>query len=124
MKATPLGIGPVAAGDLREEVQLQSLTDTRDDLNQPIKAWVNEGGRRPARVRVVRGAVIDAANQTKAPSNYEVRLRRGPLVTKLWRVVWHDPQYDTARNLAITDIIPLDTRDGVDLVCSEGLTNG
>lgn len=115
--------GPIQPGEMRDVVTLESFTATRDTLNQPIKAWLPQTTVH-ARVRTIRGSNVHLANQYHEPTTLEVRIRRGPAVTKQWRVKWNDPVTDTLRILAIEDIQPLDTHDGLDLLCSEGLTSG
>lgn len=115
--------GPIQPGELREIVVLQSYTATRDELNQPIKAWTPQATVH-AKVSTVHGSNVFLASQYREPTSLVVRIRRGPAVTKGWRVIWNDAATNTMRTLAIQDILPLETRDGMDLLCSEGLSNG
>jgi SPP1 family predicted phage head-tail adaptor len=115
--------GPIQAGELREIVHLESFTTTRDTLNQPVRAWAPEATVH-AKVSVIRGSNVHLANQYQEPTTLEVTIRRGPPITKLWRILWDDGVTGTTRTLAIQDILPLKTRDGMVLLCSEGLTNG
>lgn len=115
--------GPIRAGDLREVVYLDQMTTSRDALNQPIKSWTPYATVR-AKVDTIRGMNVHLANQYKEPTTLEVTIRTGPPITKLWRIRWDDEITGTTRTLAIQDILPLRTRDGMILLCSEGLTSG
>jgi head-tail adaptor len=119
-----LGEGPIHSGELRESVAIEVYTTERDALNQPVKAWESLVESVRARVRYVRGQRSHLGDQIQEPGVYEVRIRRGPLVTKLCRVRWSDLQFGVERILRIDDVVPLDTRDGMDLVCIEGLSDG
>lgn len=112
--------GPVNAGELREIVDLQSFTATRNELNETVRDWTTQNTVH-AKVSVIRGSNVFLANQYHEPTSLVVRIRRGPAVTKQWRVLWHDAANALVRTLSIQDVLPLDTRDGMDLLCSEGI---
>lgn len=112
--------GPINAGELRDIVDLQSYTATRNELNEAVRAWTTQATVH-AKVSVIRGSNVFLANQYHEPTSLVVRIRRGPAVTKGWRVRWHDAASSLIRTLSIQDILPLDTHDGMDLLCSEGI---
>lgn len=112
--------GPINAGELTEIVDLQSSTDTFDELHQPLRNWTTQATVH-AKVSVVRGSNVFLANQYQEPTSLVVRIRRGPAVTKKWRARWHDAMSGIVRTLNIQDVLPLDSRDGFDLLCSEGI---
>lgn len=115
-----LGRGPLQAGALDQMVQLQSSIETFNELHEPVRTWTTQETVH-AQVDIVRGSNVFLANQYQEPTALVVRIRRGPAITKKWRILWEDGLTGRTRTLNVQDILPLDTRDGLDLPCSEGI---
>ena len=103
---------PIAAGELTEEVTIQTATVTRGTANAEVVSWadvatvwakvVERGGREPI-----------LADRPVMLVSYEVTIRAGVTVTHSDRLTWGD------KTLAIDTVTPYRTQGKIVLRCME-----
>ena len=62
------------AGPLRHLCLLRGLTETKDELNQPVKVWADIG-KVWAEIKAPSGRMYEAASQMQAQINAEINIR-------------------------------------------------
>jgi head-tail adaptor len=114
------------AGELREKVSLQMKSVTRDTLNGEVVTWATQNELIPAEVTIVSGRFANVADQIHEPTTIRVRIRRGPQVSNLWRVLWREKGATVDRILNVQAVLPIPHNEGsgIDLLCSEGINDG
>lgn len=100
------------AGKLRERVEIQTATTTRDDFNAEVMSWVKiksvwaqvveRGGREPV-----------LADRPVMLTSYEVTIRSEVTVTHANRLIWR------SKTLAIDTVTPLPADGMIVLRCLE-----
>ncbi len=103
---------PIAAGDLNEQVTIQTATVTRGTANAEVITWadvatvwakiVERGGREPL-----------LADRPVMLVSYEVTIRAGVTVTHADRLTWGD------KTLAIDTVTPYRAQGAIVLRCME-----
>ena len=103
---------PIGAGDLNEQVTIQTATVTRGTANAEVVSWADvvtvwatvteRGGREPV-----------LADRPVMLVSYEVIIRNGVTVTHSDRLVWND------KTLAIDTVTPRRTDGVIVLRCME-----
>ena len=62
------------AGPLRHLCMLRGLTESKDELNQPVKGWADIG-KVWAEIKAPSGRMYEAASQMQAQINAEINIR-------------------------------------------------
>lgn len=102
------------AGELDQRIQFQRKVATTDALNQEVLTWADYGDRVWASVKPLSGRSVNVADQIQESITLEVVVRKLAVqVSKFWRVIWQ------GRTLSVEVVLPLETRDGWRLLCSE-----
>lgn len=101
------------AGDLRHSVTIERVTETTDDLGQPVQVWTPVATVRAA-VEPLQGRELYAAQAVHSEAQYNVRVRYLSGITPKDRVKYG------SRYLNILSVIDKEERHReLTLLCSE-----
>lgn len=89
---------------------LRGLTETKDELNQPVKGWADIG-KVWAEIKVPSGRMYEAASQMQAQINAEINIRYRKDVVAGQRLVHDGITYE------IIAPLPTNQRDMLKLMC-------
>ena len=89
---------------------LRGLTETKDELNQPVKGWVDIG-KVWAEIKAPSGRMYEAASQMQAQINAEINIRYRKDVVAGQRLVHDGITYE------IIAPLPTNQRDMLKLMC-------
>ncbi|NNB04732.1 phage head closure protein [Pseudomonas fragi] len=89
---------------------LRGLTETKDELNQPVKAWADIG-KVWAEIKAPSGRMYEAASQMQAQINAEINTRYRKDVVAGQRLVHDGITYE------IIAPLPTNQRDMLKLMC-------
>lgn len=108
----------VGAGDLREQVLIQSRSETRDALGGVVETWTTAYTRR-AKVEPVRGMEAARLAQAEAKSDIRVWIRYQSGITPQMRLVWN------SRNFDVQSVHEVGAEGRwLELMCKEHVSNG
>lgn len=89
---------------------LRGLTETKDELNQPVKGWADIG-KFWAEIKAPSGRMYEAASQMQAQINAEINIRYRKDVVAGQRLVHDGITYE------IIAPLPTNQRDMLKLMC-------
>ena len=98
------------AGPLRHPCTLRALTETKDELNQPVKGWADIG-KVWAEIKTPSGRMYDAASQMQAQISAEINIRYRRDVVAGQHLVHDGITYE------IIAPLPTNQRDMLKLMC-------
>lgn len=98
------------AGPLRHLCTLRALTETKDELNQPVKGWADIG-KVWAEIKTPSGRMYDAASQMQAQISPEINIRYRRDVVAGQHLVHDGITYE------IIAPLPTNQRDMLKLMC-------
>ena len=98
------------AGPLRHLCTLRALTETKDELNQPVKGWADIG-KVWAEIKTPSGRMYDAASQMQAQISAEINIRYRRDVVAGQHLVCDGITYEVIAPL------PTNQRDMLKLMC-------
>lgn len=98
------------AGPLRHLCLLRGLTETKDELNQPVKVWADIG-KVWAEIKAPSGRMYEAASQMQAQISAEINIRYRRDVVAGQHLVCDGFTYEVIAPL------PTNQRDMLKLMC-------
>ena len=98
------------AGPLRHLCTLRALTETKDELNQPVKGWADIG-KVWAEIKTPSGRMYDGASQMQAQISAEINIRYRRDVVAGQHLVHDGITYE------IIAPLPTNQRDMLKLMC-------
>ena len=99
------------AGPLRHLCLLRGLTETKDELNQPVKVWADIG-KVWAEIKAPSGRMYEAASQMQAQISAEINIRYRRDVVAGQHLVCDGITYEVIAPL------PTNQRDMLKLMCT------
>lgn len=111
----------IAAGEMRERVELQQRAAGRDSLGQPNGAW-SAVATVWAKVEQLRGREWFAAGQMQAETVVRFTIRFRSDIDETFRVVWRNGAHEmTSPPIQVGNN---GHREALELMCSRGIRDG
>lgn len=105
-------------GRLRHRVTVQERSTTRDSYGAPAHTWTATHASVPAEVTAISGRELLAADAVQGETTHRVRMRYRDGVTTDNRVLFG------TRVFNIRQVIPDRLENALEILCTEGVSNG